>query len=214
MARPRKTRARRGAMRGARSVRKPGDWVTTFEGWDNSDATNLGFVTTDTEVVLPLVNTYIAWGINSEDVTSPPGTYTRGLPWLRRTVKRVRGWLYVHSPDYLAGNHEMLVNVQLEKFRTDPLTGVVLGTPNFLATNEFEVENTIYWQWQRHLFHSSSWTSPEDYNTFKHSIYVNASMNVRLDEIETLGIRITNRGFLSGARLLVRPMLRTYVVSG
>lgn len=188
--------------------------MTTFETWDNDDDAPIVEITANNEVIAPLCNTYQSWAVNTEDGTAPPGTYTRGLPWFKRTALAVRGWIHVYSPDYFASNHEMLVNMQIERFRTDPTLGTILGAPNELATNALQSDTRVYWRHQRWLAHSSSWTSPEDFNTLKYSVFVNARFRMPLDEMEVPGIRWTNRSFLAGGRVRIRPMLRTLLMTG
>jgi len=210
MARMRKRRARSVARS---AVRRPSDWVTTIEGWDNENIPQLSGILANDEEIIPLVNTYQAWGIQTE-TTAPAGAFTRGLPWLKRTVLGVRGWIHAWSPDYFVGNNEMLWMFQIERFRTDTTTGNIIGTPNELGVNAIEADHRVYWRHQRWLAHSSSWTSPEDFNTMKISVFVNARFKMPLDDVEVAGLRMTNRGFASGGRMNVRCMLRTLVQSG
>lgn len=215
----RKTRGagrRSGASR-VRSMRTPPDWVETLEGWDNTPG--IGDVQIDMaaneEFFLPLVNTWTSWGWQTEDNTTPPGQYTRGLPWPRRRVLRVKGWVHTSSPSYFTGNAEMLLSLQLEKVLTDPATGnVVPYAPSLLSTNLERMDATTYGKWQHYLAHHSSWTSPDDFTTFKKSFFINKKLNVVLDEFETLAMSITWRCFEGTPRLLVRPFLRTLVQTG
>ncbi len=209
-------RRRSGSRMGRRSgrARRPGDWVETFESWDDDDDTPIVELAADTEVSFPLVNTYTSWGINAEDVTSPPGTYTRGLPWAKRRVLRVKGWVHFYSPDYYTGNFEALWTAQMEKGRTQPTTGAVMPFGAGLATGYESMDFTTYWKRQQYVVHSSSWTTPDDYASFRGSWFVNARMNVLLDEQETLAFRATWRVYLGSGRLRIRPQLRTYVTNG
>jgi len=209
-----KSRSR--ASRPARSaVRRPADWVETFEGWDNTPgiAETITNLSANTESWVPLVNTYTAWGINSEDVTAPPGTYTRGLPWFRRRVLRVRGWVHCSSPNYFTGNAEMLATLQLERVRTDAIDGTVI-IPGDIATTFDQMDVTTYGKWQHYLAHHSTWLSPDDFTTFKKSFFIDKKVNVMLDELETLALRITWRCYESTPRLFARTQLRTLVSTG
>jgi len=207
---------RRTASRGGASpARRPADWVETFEGWDNSP--EIGGIrinlAANEEAWIPLVNTWTAWGINAEDSTSPAGTYTRGLPWFKRRVKRVRGWVHTSSPSYFTGNAEMLATLQLERVRTDAIDGTVV-IPGGLSTGYDQQDVTTYGKWQHYVVHHSTWLSPDDFTTFKKSFFIDKQVNVALDELETLALRVTWRNFESTPRLYVRPFLRTLVSTG
>lgn len=208
----------RARSRGRRSVRssrprRPADWVETFEGWDNEPTEPILNLSANSEAYLPLVNTYTSWGINAEDTTAPPGTYTRGLPWFKRRVLRVRGWVHTSSDSYFTGAAEMLLTMQLEKAPVDPDIGVVIPQVN-IATTYNQMDTTTYGKWQHYLVHYSSWTSPDDFTTFKKSFFIDKKVNVVLDELETFALRITWRNFLATPRLNVRPFLRTLVSTG
>jgi len=210
-----KTRSRgRSGARSSKAMRPKADWVETFESWDNSPGigdTQINLAANE-EFWIPLVNTYTAWGINSEDATAPAGTYTRGLPWPKRKVLRVRGWVHTSSPNYFTGNAEMLATLQLERARTDAIDGTVI-IPGDIATTFDQMDVTTYGKWQHYLAHHSSWLSPDDFTTFKKSFFIDKKVGIVLDELETLALRITWRCFEATPRLFVRPFLRTLVTN-
>lgn len=213
-------RSGRNARSGTRAParRKPRDWVSTLESWDDapfigSGPPQLSFLANE-EITFPLVNTYSSWMITGvEDTTLPPGAYSRGLPWLRRTVVRVRGWLHFWSPDYYTGNMEAMFNAQIQRFATDRDVGTIVQ-PTFLATDAESADETVYWRHQRWLAHSSSWTTPDDFASFRGSVFIDRRLRVMLDEEETLGMRLTWKFWSGSGRLNVRSRIRTQVESG
>jgi len=134
------------------------------------------------------------------------------LPWLKRRVQRVRGWLHFWCPDSLDANVECLFNAQIQRFRTDEISGAVVQ-PNLLATNILAQDETVYWRQQRHVATSSAWTNPQS-TVFRGSIFINAPVKVVLDEEETAGMRLTWKVWNGSVRLYVRSRIRTLVSSG
>lgn len=202
----------RSAGRAVSRQRKPRDWVHTVECYDLS-ATGL-LLTLDgvlDEVVLPVMD---AWGVFQDTVGIG---FTQSLPWPRRTCLRVKGWLHMFSPDYFDGTVEYSIVSQLEKFQVDSDSGVCIMDVNPLLDANYADTHPVYWKNFQHLYHNSGWTTPDDFDTFKRSIFINASMKVRLDERETIGLHLqhTNwNGASPTTRTFIRPMLRTLVETG
>lgn len=214
---------RRGSRRAApgrpsRAVRKPTDWVNTSECYDVSQTgTLLTLDGTIVEVALPV---HDAWPSFIASNQAP--VFVRSMPWPKRTCLRVKGWLHLFSPDYFTGTTEYSVVTQLEKLQTDPSTGVpLLPQVDTMLSPEYADTNPVYWKNFQHLYHNTGWTSPEDFNTFKRSVFIDWKGRVRLDENEVMCLHIqhTNWAVANGAhgattRTFVRPMIRALIETG
>jgi len=209
MARQRRSASRRAS---GKSMRKPVDWVNTSEGWDvGVTGTLVTLDNTTPEVALPLNDAY---GSFFDAITGPQ--FARSMPWPKRTVLRVRGWLHLFSPDYFVGTTEMMVVSQIERFQVDIDSGVAILPQEDLLDAAYSDVEVVYWKNQQHLYHNSTWTSPEDFNTFKRAIYIDRRMRVPLQEREVivLHMQLTNFAASVTARVFVRPFIRVLVQMG
>jgi len=214
MARARMRRRSSGSRRA--SVRKPVDWVTTLEGWDDEPLAGTGLpqmdITANTELAAPLMNTWESWGTIVEDTTAPTGVYTRGMPWPRRRVLRVAGWIHFFASEILSGQEEGLLMFWIQRFQVARDSGAIL-LPLQDMWSPISAEERAYFRHQRHF---ASFTGyPDENNVMRGSVAVNARMNVQLDEQEVVGLRVGWRMWsAAGPRMIVRPRLRTLVQMG
>jgi len=211
MARAMRRRGARGRTSAARRPRKPTDWVNTQEGYD-VDQTGTLVVLDNTlpEIVFPLMYTY------NPMINAIGDFVSRSVPWMKRTCIRVQGWLHMFSPDYYAGTIEMSVASTIEKVKTDADSGACILPVEFLLDPEYADKAPIYWRNFQHLYHNTTWTSPEDFNTFKRSIWIDRRMRVPLDTDEVVGLhmQLTTWSGTVSTRLFVRPLLRCLVEMG
>lgn len=193
-------------------MKKPVDWVHTQDCYDvGVTGTLLQLAPALPEVVLPLMD---AWGSFVDSLPSP--VFARAMPWPKRTALRVRGWLHLFSPDYFVGNNEVSIVAQIEKFQVEPDSGVALVQPSItMLSPEYADYETVYWKRMTHLFHSTTWTSPEDFNTLKVPIYIDTRMRVPLQDREVIALHLQLTAWGGTLpRVNVRPLLRTLVQIG
>lgn len=200
------------AGRAAPAKRKPTDWVNTAECYDLTDTgLLLNLDGTLTEVSLPLMDAYGSFfsvGLNS-------AFSGRAMPWPKRTVLRVVGNIHAFSPDYFTATTEMLVRFQIERLKVEIDTGVIIPPIPDMLTPEYQDVERVYWRADRHLYHNTGWTTPDDFNTFKHVIPVNLRCRMPLGEDEVAALHMAHTYFGGVAhRVLIRPFLRVLVEVG